>query len=74
MTRDTAVQLARQALANESIQGFEFLRAAHEIRDSRTIWLVIFALKEEPGVVTTPDTVFVEVDEGTEAARVIRNP
>jgi hypothetical protein len=35
---------------------------------------VIFALPEERGVVTTPDTVFVEVDEETEAAKVVRNP
>jgi hypothetical protein len=35
MTRDTAVQLALQALANDSIRGFEFLRAVQETEEDR---------------------------------------
>ena len=74
MTRDTAIRLARQELANKSIRDLDLLRDAREQRGSRNIWLVIFARREEPGVVVSPNTVFVEVDEETQVASVLLDP
>lgn len=74
MTRDAAIRLARQELANKSIQDLDLLRDAREQRGGRNIWLVIFARREEPGVVFSPDKVFVEVDEETQVASVLLDP
>jgi hypothetical protein len=74
MTHDIAIQLARQALPTESIRNFALVKAFVENQDNRKIWVVAFSLKEEPGVVTSPGTIFVEVDEETEIASVVRDP
>ena len=74
MTRDIAISLARRELANKSIRDLDLLRHAREQRAGRNIWLVVFVRREEPGVVVSPDTVFVEVDEETQIANILLDP
>jgi hypothetical protein len=74
MTRETAVSIAELTFGSDRVRNLESPSAIRKQRDSRYIWLVIFDWKEERGTVISPGEVFVEVDEETEAARIILNP
>lgn len=75
MTRDTAIQLAEQLLADKPLpkpyDNFELFKVIRKKRDDRNVWLVIFYINEEPDVVTSPGEIYVEVDEETETAIVL---
>ena len=75
MDRDAVVRIAMETLAKNRIQeGFQCWKAYQEQRNDRSIWIVIFALKEQEDVVTTPDTISVEVDEKTQSATITLSP
>ena len=71
MTREAAIHIAQQAVNADSISDYELPKAMHENQNGKWTWVVIFALKAEEGVVMSPDSIFVEVDEETKIAKVI---
>jgi hypothetical protein len=74
MTRDTAIHLAEQAIEQNSRPEFIVFSAALEQKKENNTWLVVFERKEADGCVMSPGELFVEVDEASETARIVRNP